>query len=78
MIKTIEVLLYEYRNYSNIYNKISYEENKNNLIKLKRGLYETSKDASPYTIANALFSRKIPIHLLGKWGLFFSMGVFLC
>lgn len=56
MIKTIDMLLYEYRDYSNIYNKISLEENKNNLIKLKRGLYETDKDANPYTIANILLS----------------------
>ncbi|MBQ9448540.1 MAG: hypothetical protein IJU60_01535 [Acholeplasmatales bacterium] len=56
MIKTIEMLLYEYRNYSNVYNKISLEEKNNNLIKLKRGLYETNKDADPFTIANVLLS----------------------
>ena len=56
MIKTIDMLTYEYRKYSNIYNKISYEEKNNNIIKLKRGLYETNKDADPFTIANALLS----------------------
>ena len=56
MIKTIDMLLYEYREYSNIYNKIALEEKNNNLIKLKRGLYETNKDADPFTIANVLFS----------------------
>ena len=39
MIKTIDMLLHEYREYSNIYNKIAFEEKNNNLIKLKRGLY---------------------------------------
>lgn len=56
MIKTIDMLIYEYRNYSNIYNKIAYEEKNNNLIKLKRGLYETNKNADPLTIANVLLS----------------------
>ena len=56
MIKTIDMLLYEYREYSNIYNKIVLEEKKNNLIKLKRGLYETNKEADPFTIANVLLS----------------------
>jgi len=56
MIKTIDMLIYEYRNYSNIYNKIAYEEKNNNLIKLKRGLYETNKNANPLTIANVLLS----------------------
>lgn len=56
MIKTIDMLIYEYRNYSNIYNKIRYEEKNNNLIKLKRGLYETNKNADPLTIANVLLS----------------------
>ena len=56
MIKTIDMLLHEYREYSNIYNKIAVEEKNNNLIKLKRGLYETNKDADPFTIANVLLS----------------------
>ena len=56
MIKTIDMLIYEYRDYSNIYNKIVLEEKNNRLIKLKRGLYETNKDADPFTIANVLLS----------------------
>ncbi|MBQ9266452.1 MAG: hypothetical protein IJ186_05285 [Bacilli bacterium] len=56
MIKTIDMLTYEYLKYSNIYNKIAYEEKNNNIIKLKRGLYEMDKDADPITIANALLS----------------------
>ena len=56
MIKTIDMLTYEYGDYSNVYNKIVYEEKNNNLVKLKRGLYETNKDADPLTIANALLS----------------------
>ena len=56
MIKTMDLLSHEYRDYSNIYNKIAFEEKRNNLIKLKRGLYETNKDANPLTIANALLA----------------------
>ena len=56
MIKTIDLLMYEYRNYSNIYNKIKNEENKKNLIKIKRGLYETNINANPLTLANFIFS----------------------
>ena len=56
MIKTIDMLIYEYRDYSNIYNKIVLEEKNNRLIKLKRGLYETNKDTDPFTIANVLLS----------------------
>ena len=53
MIKTIDMLLYEYKDYSNIYNKIA---NDKNLIKLKRGLYETNENSDPFTIANSLLS----------------------
>lgn len=56
MIKTIDLLMYEYRNYSNIYNKIRNEENKKNLIKIRRGLYETNPSANPLTLANAILS----------------------
>ena len=56
MIKTINELVFEYREYSNIYQKISIEEKNNKLIKIKRGLYETNKDADPLTIANILLS----------------------
>ena len=56
MIKTINELVFEYREYSNIYQKISIDEKNNKLIKIKRGLYETNKDADPLTIANILLS----------------------
>ncbi|MCR5490868.1 MAG: hypothetical protein K6F32_01930 [Bacilli bacterium] len=56
MIKTIDSLLYEYRDYSNIHNKIALEEKSNRLIRLKRGLYETDEGADPLTIANLLLS----------------------
>ncbi len=56
MIETIDNLIYKYRDYSNIYNKISLEEKKNNIIKLKRGLYETNINADPFTIANVLYA----------------------
>ncbi len=54
MIKSIDLLLYEYKDYSDPFKKISSEVRKNNLIKLKRGLYETSKDSDPFIIANNL------------------------
>ena len=56
MIKTADMLLYEYRDYSNVYNKIVTEESKKNLIKIKRGLYETNPNANPLTIANKILS----------------------
>ncbi len=56
MVKTIDSLLYEYKDYSDIFKKISSEVRKKNLIKLKRGLYETNKEADPFTIANILLS----------------------
>lgn len=59
MIKTIDMLLYEYRDYPNIYNKIALEEKNNNLIKLKRGLYDTNKDAEPFTLDEQLCSSLI-------------------
>ena len=58
MIKTIDMLLYEYRDYSNIYNKIALEEKNNNLIKLKRGLYETNKD-NMYPMSRTLIKKGI-------------------
>ena len=56
MIETIDMLIFKYHDYSNIYNKIAHEEKNQNLIKLKRGLYETNENADPLTIANALLS----------------------
>ena len=52
MIKTIDMLIFEYHDYSNIYNKIAYEEKNKNLIKLKGGLYETNENAEPLKIPN--------------------------
>ena len=34
MIKTIDMLLHEYREYSNIYNKIAFEEKNNVSVKI--------------------------------------------
>lgn len=56
MIKTIENLAFEYKGYANLYDKIRREEHSGKLFKLKRGLYETSATADPFTIANALTS----------------------
>ena len=54
MIKTIDQLLFEYKEYSNIYNKIATEEKNNLLFKIKRGLYETNKNADPLSLANLI------------------------
>ena len=56
MIKTIDMLLREYSDYNNKYNKIVFEEKKNNIIKLRRGLYETDKYADPLRLANYISS----------------------
>ena len=56
MIKTIDLLLYEYKDYSDVFKKIQSEVRKNNLIKLKRGLYETNINADPLTLANIILS----------------------
>ena len=54
MIKTIETLSFEYKDYANLYNKINRDERDGRLFKLKRGLYETSATAEPFPIANVL------------------------
>lgn len=56
MIKTIDLLMYDYRKYSNIYNKIKNEEKKGEIIKVRRGLYETNANANPLTLANIILS----------------------
>ena len=56
MVKTIEMLEYEYRDYSNVYTKISREERDGNLIKLKRGLYATEDVKNPLVVANYIFA----------------------
>ena len=56
MIKTIEMLEYEYKDFGNVYNKISREEKAGNLIKLKRGLYATKQTTNPLLVANYLFA----------------------
>ena len=56
MLKTIYNLKNEYSNYKNVLCKISSEEKKENLIRLKRGLYETDKNTNPILIANHIVS----------------------
>ena len=56
MVKTIEMLQYEYRNFGNVYNKIAREERDGNLIKLKRGLYVTKDVTNPLIVANYIFA----------------------
>jgi hypothetical protein len=56
MIKTISVLLNEFKDYKNPYDHIRLLVKEGSLIKLKRGLYETGKDANPFAIASVLYS----------------------
>jgi hypothetical protein len=56
MIKTISVLLDEFKDYKNPYDHIRLLVKEGSLIKLKRGLYETGKDANPFAIASVLYS----------------------
>ncbi len=56
MIKTINMLYEEFKDYKNFYNKIELEEKKGNLIKIKRGLYETNINREPFALANIIVS----------------------
>jgi hypothetical protein len=56
MIKTISVLLNEFKDYENPYDHIRLLVKGGSLIKLKRGLYETERDANPFAIASSLYS----------------------
>ena len=56
MLKTIDDLLFEYREYKNPYIKISREEKNKKLIKLKRGLYVDDINTDPFIIAQYLYS----------------------
>ena len=56
MIKTIDDLLFEYREYKNPYIKIGREEKNKKLIKLKRGIYADELNTNPFVIAQYLYS----------------------
>ena len=56
MIKTISALLYEFKDYRNPYDHIRLLVKDGSLIKLKRGLYETSIDENPFVIASVLYA----------------------
>lgn len=56
MIKTIFQLKNEYSSYENILCKISHEEKRGNIIRLKRGLYETDKTIDPILLSNHIVS----------------------
>jgi len=56
MIKTISALLNEFKDYKNPYDHIRLLVKEGSLIKLKRGLYETRRDANPFAIASILYS----------------------
>ncbi len=56
MIRTIEDLLYEYRDYANPYTKIGRMEKQGGIIRLKRGLYTDSDHNDPLLFAQFLYS----------------------
>lgn len=54
MIETIDSLKILYKDYVNVNDKISREVKRGNLFYIKRGLYETDKNANPFYIANVI------------------------
>jgi hypothetical protein len=56
MIKTIDALLQDFKDYKNPYAHIKLLVNNGVLIKLKRGIYETNKDVAPFALAAVLYA----------------------
>lgn len=56
MIKSINLLNREYKNYKNVYEKIETEKRNNRLYKIKRGLYVNEKTSNLFYIANNIYS----------------------
>ena len=56
MIVTTSILKDRYRDYSNVLDKIKRDVDKNILIRLTRGLYETDRNVSPYLLAAPILS----------------------
>ena len=59
MLITDRMLKEKYKDYKNIYSKISNDSKNKNLIKIKNGLYETD--------ASSLFAGKLHAVLCRKW-----------
>ena len=55
MLKTYNMLLEEYRDYSDADNKISRLVKSKKLFKLTKGLYETERDTPGYALAGAIY-----------------------
>lgn len=55
MIKTNDMLKNELKNYSNKNNKISREILRGNLIKLRKGMYETNANVPGYLLATSIY-----------------------
>ena len=66
MVITTSILKQEYSDYSNPLDKIKREVDRGSLIRLNRGLYETSKTVSPYLLAAFILS---PSYLSFEWAL---------
>lgn len=55
MIKTIEQLLEEYKNYDDVYGKIRRLVEKKELIPIIRGIYETNKNTPGYYLSSFIY-----------------------
>lgn len=55
MIYTYNMLKDKYKSYLNINDKILNDTKKGELIKLKKGLYETDKNVKPYLLASSIY-----------------------
>lgn len=66
MVITTSILKQKYSDYSNPLDKIKREVDRGSLIRLNRGLYETSKTVNPYLLAAFILS---PSYLSFEWAL---------
>lgn len=66
MVTTTSILKQKYSDYSNPLDKIKREVDRGSLIRLNRGLYETSKTVNPYLLAAFILS---PSYLSFEWAL---------
>ncbi len=68
MIVTTSMLKEKYHDYANPLDKIKREADRQNIIRLRKGIYETSKEAEPCLLASSILS---PSYLSFDWALSF-------
>ena len=68
MLLTSNILKQNLLNYANKNNKISREIKNGNLIKIKKGLYETDKNTAGYLLASSIYG---PSYLSFDFGLYY-------